>query len=51
MAALVVVALLGLFGSAWSSHRKQRRRWREVEHLERSLFAAAGVKRRWRTRS
>jgi len=47
-AAMGAVALLA---NAWISARKKRRRWREVEHLERSLFAAAGARRKWRTRS
>jgi len=45
------LAGLVLAGSAWSSARKRRRRWREVEHLERSLFVTANSRKRWRTRS
>lgn len=40
-----------LFFGAWASAKKRKRRWREVEHLERSLFAAAGGRRKWRPRS
>ncbi len=37
--------------SAWFEVRRRKRRWREVERLERSLFAAAGARRKWRSRS
>jgi lipopolysaccharide biosynthesis regulator YciM len=46
-AALLVAAGIAL-GWAIARDRGRRRRWREAERLSRCLFAAAGLRRRYR---
>jgi hypothetical protein len=46
-AALLVLAVAGVWW-ALARERGRRRRWKEADRLSRCLFAAAGVRRRWR---
>jgi hypothetical protein len=47
VSALFLVAACAL-GWAVVAERRRRFRWREAERLSRCLFAAAGMRRRWR---
>jgi lipopolysaccharide biosynthesis regulator YciM len=46
-AALLIATGLAL-GWSVAREKSKRRRWREAERLSRSLFAAAGLRRRYR---
>ena len=46
-AALLLLALAAVWW-ALLRDRGRRRRWKEADRLSRCLFAAAGVRRRWR---
>jgi hypothetical protein len=48
MSAALIVAVWIVLGWAVARAGRRRRRWREAERLSRCLFAAAGVRRRYR---
>jgi lipopolysaccharide biosynthesis regulator YciM len=48
VSAAILIALGIALGWAVARERGRRRRWREAERLSRCLFAAAGLRRRYR---
>jgi hypothetical protein len=46
--AAVAVFVFAILGWSVTREAQRRRRWREAERLSRCLFAAAGMRRRYR---